>query len=192
MRDAFIHSCNTAFAAAAGRLPDDALPAAARRYGFEVDYSTGLGSQDPATFPPPVDQADCAAAAIGQGRVLATPAHMASVAAAATTGTWHPPHLLARDVGSAPGPSASPTPAAVEPLRSFLRGVVTDGTAKVASDVPGLVGKTGTAEYGTGNPLPTHAWFIGERNGIAFSIVLEGGGVGGRAAPLATRFATSL
>jgi cell division protein FtsI/penicillin-binding protein 2 len=189
LREAFVHSCNTAFAAAAARLPVDAIPAAAGRYGFGVDYSVGLGAEDPAVFPTPGDEAERAAAAIGQGRVLATPAHMASVAAAATTGTWHAPHLLPPTGGA----SAVPTPAAIEPLRAFLRGVVTEGTATAAAAIPGLVGKTGTAEFGTGDPLPTHAWFVGERNGIAFAVLLEGGGVGGRdAAPRAATFARAI
>ena len=193
LRDAFVHSCNTAFTAAAARLPGDALVAAAARFGFGAEYSAGLGPKAPASFPVPADEAERAAAAIGQGRVLATPAHMASVAAAATSGTWHAPHLLPPSPGSAPPPSAAPTPAAVGPLKSFMAGVVTEGTARPAAGVPGLVGKTGTAEFGTGSPLPTHAWFVGVRNGIAFAVLLEGGGVGGRdAAPVGAAFAAAV
>ncbi|HYT25530.1 MAG TPA: penicillin-binding transpeptidase domain-containing protein, partial [Actinomycetota bacterium] len=56
-----------------------------------------------------------------------------------------------------------------------------------------VAGKTGTAEFGTGNPLPTHAWFIGFRGDLAFAVVVEGGGVGGEvAAPLAGRFLAAL
>ena len=165
--------------------------AAAERYGFGAESAVGLGSKNPAEFPVPRDEAERAAAAIGQARVLATPAHMASVAAAATTGTWHAPHLLAP--APAAVPPRSPTPAAVKPLQEFMRGVVTGGTGKAAAGVPGLVGKTGTAEFGTGDPLPTHAWFVGVRNGIDFALLLEGGGVGGRdAAPRAARFAAAL
>ncbi len=192
LRGAVVHSCNTAFAAAGAELSDDDLVAAAGRFGFGVDYSAGLGRRNPAVFPPPKDEAERAAAAIGQGRVLATPAHMASVIAAATTGTWRAPHLLKAPPGPAP-PTAATTPAAVEPLRSFLRGVVTDGTGRAAAGVADLVGKTGTAEFGSGDPLPTHAWFVGQRNGIAFAVLLEGGGVGGRdAAPVAARFAAAV
>jgi cell division protein FtsI/penicillin-binding protein 2 len=115
---------------------------------------------------------------------------MASVIAAAATGTWRAPHLLRPETGSANPPTASPTPSAVEPLRAFLRGVVAEGTARAAGSVAGLVGKTGTAEFGSGDPLPTHAWFLGERNGIAFAVLVEGGGVGGRmAAPIGAKFA---
>ena len=67
------------------------------------------------------------------------------------------------------------------------------GTAAGAGLPAGTFGKTGTAEFGNGNPPPTHAWFIGYRNNLAFAIVVENGGVGGRvAAPLATRFLNAL
>ena len=68
-----------------------------------------------------------------------------------------------------------------------MREVVTEGTAATA-DLPGKVGgKTGTAEFGTGDPLPTHAWFIGFRGDLAFAVVVEDGGVGGRVAAPARR-----
>jgi cell division protein FtsI/penicillin-binding protein 2 len=90
-------------------------------------------------------------------------------------------------------PSASPTPAAVEPLKAFLAGVVGEGTGRAAAGVPGLSGKTGTAEFGSGDPLPAHAWFVGHRSGVAFAVFLEAGGGGGRdAAPVAARYAAAL
>jgi cell division protein FtsI/penicillin-binding protein 2 len=78
-------------------------------------------------------------------------------------------------------------------LRVLMRQVVTQGTAAPAG-LPGKVGgKTGTAEFGTGDPLPTHAWFIGFRGDLAFAVVVEDGGVGGRvAAPVAARFLNGL
>ena len=70
-----------------------------------------------------------------------------------------------------------------------MRQVVTNGTAAPANLPAGTGGKTGTAEFGTGDPLPTHAWFIGFRGDLAFAVVVEDGGVGGEvAAPVAARF----
>ncbi|HET9449434.1 MAG TPA: penicillin-binding transpeptidase domain-containing protein [Aggregicoccus sp.] len=114
LRQAFAHSCNTAFVLLGARLSPDALEEAAGRFGFGARYEVGLPSAG-ARFPEPTDAAERAAAAIGQGRVLATPLHMATVAAAVGEGTWRAPRLLAdADAGptsasrrEAPGPCAS-------------------------------------------------------------------------------------
>ncbi|EAU67440.1 PcbR [Stigmatella aurantiaca DW4/3-1] len=189
LRLAFAHSCNTTFVMMAAALPADALEAAARRFGFGVSYPSGLPSPG-ASFPPPRDDAERAAAAIGQGRVLTTPLHMASVAAAAASGRWHAPYLLTELEG---GPSASLAGGTRAALHTLMRATVTEGTGKAAAGIAGLAGKTGTAEFGNVLPLPTHAWFIGFREGIGFAVLVEGGGVGGRVAvPIAARFAAAL
>jgi cell division protein FtsI/penicillin-binding protein 2 len=69
-----------------------------------------------------------------------------------------------------------------------MRAVVTEGTATVLRDVPGepVSGKTGTAEFGPEVPPRTHAWFTGFSGDLAFAVLVEDGGFGGRvAAPLA-------
>ena len=74
-------------------------------------------------------------------------------------------------------------------LRNLMRQVVTSGTAKGAGLPDGVAGKTGTAEFGSGDNQPTHAWFIGFRDDLAVAVVVEGGGVGGEvAAPIAAQF----
>ncbi len=189
LRVAFAHSCNTAFVLLSTRLGADALGAAARRFGFDVEYRVGLPSPG-ASFPQPVDEAELAAAAIGQGRVLATPLHMASVAAAAESGRWRAPYLLD---GLDDGPNSSLAAGTRAPLHALMRAVVTEGSGRAAASVAGLAGKTGTAEFGSGTPLPTHAWFIGFHKGIGFAVLVEGGGVGGRVAvPIAAKFAAAL
>ncbi|RKH67481.1 penicillin-binding transpeptidase domain-containing protein [Corallococcus llansteffanensis] len=189
LRQVFALSCNTAFIQLSARLNRSALEDAARRFGFGVRYDVGLPSPG-ATFPEPQDDADRAAASMGQGRVLATPLHMATVAAAVDTGRWHAPRLLA---DAEPGPEESLRAGTPEALRNLMRAVVMEGTAKSAAGIQGLMGKTGTAEFGTLVPPETHAWFIGLRGGIGFAVFVEGGGVGGRVAvPLATRFLQEL
>ncbi|MGH9185767.1 MAG: penicillin-binding transpeptidase domain-containing protein, partial [Acidimicrobiales bacterium] len=81
-------------------------------------------------------------------------------------------------------------PAAAATLRTFMEAVVDRGTG-TAAQVAGITvaGKTGTAEFGEGDPPPTHALFIGFDERFAVAVVVEGGGVGGHvAAPIAARF----
>ena len=48
-------------------------------------------------------------------------------------------------------------------------------------------------EYGSGDPPPTHAWFVAFRGDLAVAVLVEGGGVGGQqAAPIAGRVFTQL
>jgi cell division protein FtsI/penicillin-binding protein 2 len=191
---AFAQSCNTAFISAAERLSDDEMRAAAEKFGFNTDYSVGLDTKG-GSFPAPADATEHAAAAIGQGRITASPLHMATVAAATLDGTWNPPVLLPDEGSSSPRPAGDelglPT---ARQLHGLMRRVVTEGSGKAAA-VPGadIAGKTGTAEFGQGNPPPTHAWFIGTRGDLAVAVLVEGGGVGGEvAAPLAGKILARL
>ncbi|GAC1362006.1 MAG: hypothetical protein NVSMB32_01850 [Actinomycetota bacterium] len=187
LADAFSHSCNTAYVQMAATLKPAELSAAALNFGFNTPEPLGLTSAG-GSFPPPKDLAAQLAASIGQADVVASPLHMASVAAAVASGEWHQPTLVA-------GASATATVRPLDPnvaakLRTAMGLVVAQGTG-TAAQLPGtpVAGKTGTAEFGSGNPPATHAWFVGFRGPIAFAVVVEGGGVGGRvAAPLAAKF----
>ena len=79
-------------------------------------------------------------------------------------------------------------------LRDLTRSVVTDGTGTALASLPGDVhGKSGTAEYGGGDPPPTHAWFIAYRDDVAIAVLVENGRSGGSvAAPIAARFFEAL
>jgi cell division protein FtsI/penicillin-binding protein 2 len=118
---------------------------------------------------------------------------MATVAATVASGTWHSPSLTTQpraDVHAA----RTLTPTTALALRNFMASVVQgEGTAAGAGLPPGTFGKTGTAEFGDANPPETHAWFVGYRDNLAFAVIVEGGGVGGRvAAPIAARFLNGL
>jgi cell division protein FtsI/penicillin-binding protein 2 len=190
---AFAISCNNAFIGLATKLPPGALDKAAASFGFNADWSLGVDAAG-GSYPKPADQAELAASAIGQARVLASPVQMASVAAAVASGRWHAPNLITEPARPA-APTAAPlSPVVASTLQSFMASVVgPGGTAAGAGLPPGTFGKTGTAEFGNGNPPPTHAWFIGYRGNLAFAVIVENGGVGGRvAAPLAARFLDAL
>uniref|UniRef100_UPI002024C2BB penicillin-binding transpeptidase domain-containing protein n=1 Tax=Frankia sp. Cppng1_Ct_nod TaxID=2897162 RepID=UPI002024C2BB len=187
LRTAFARSCNTAFIRLEQSLPDTALEQAAKLYGFDGGQPLPIASVG-GSFPTPKDAVESASAAIGQGKVFASPLEMASVAAAVANGTWRQPFVT----GTAPRSNPLP-PAVVAPLQDFMRAVVTEGTADAVA-FPGEVhGKTGTAEYKDGTPPPTHGWFVGYRGTVAFAVIVEDGGFGAQsAAPVAARFLTNL
>ena len=184
----FAHSCNTAFIGAARKLSDEALPTAAAALGLGAKWRLPLDSFS-GSVPKPHSQVEHAAEAIGQGRVEVSPLGMALVAAAIADGRPHAPVLVTDSAQPSTAAGASLDAARLAALRSMMRRVVTVGTAAGAHLPAGTFGKTGTAEFGTDNPPKTHAWFVGYRGHVAFAVLVEGGGVGGRvAAPIAASF----
>jgi cell division protein FtsI/penicillin-binding protein 2 len=187
--EAFARSCNTAFILLTTELGADRADEAAAQFGFDTDYETGLPAFG-GSFPEPVDDTELASAAIGQARVEASPLHMASVAAAASSGTWRSPHLVREGIDVL---ERALPPEATQPLRAMMRAVVSSGTgtaARLEGDPP-VAGKTGSAQFGDGSA--THAWFVGFRGDLAFAVVIEGGGGGGGvAAPVAAAFLRAL
>lgn len=180
---AFAESCNTAFISATGDLPDADFVAAAERFGFNTAYTIGLTTAEP-SFPEPADTAEHAAASIGQGRVLASPLHMATVAAAVNGGTWQAPTLLPdlEPSDDAPLPEPQDLGSEAATIGGLMELVVTEGSGDAAAvDGATVAGKTGTAEFGSGDPLPTHAWFIGFRGDLALAVLIEGQEEGGDA-----------
>jgi cell division protein FtsI/penicillin-binding protein 2 len=192
LAEAFKTSCNNAFIGLADKLPADALGKAAASYGFGAKWKLPVPSYG-GSYPKPRDDAERAASAIGQGRVLASPLQMASVAAAVASGQWRAPVLITKPA-SPPTSAPAIDPAILATLRGFMASVEAPGGTAAGAGLPaGVFGKTGTAEFGNANPPETHAWFVGYRGDLAFAVIVEGGGVGGRvAAPLAAKFLSAL
>jgi cell division protein FtsI/penicillin-binding protein 2 len=179
----FAQSCNTAFVSLAKRLEPDALTRTGRDFG--------LGRTSASTVPAGRDAVERAATMIGQDRIVASPLAMAGVAATVADGRWRAPRLVATDRHQT-GPALDQ--GELSTLRTLMRSVVTSGTGTALASVPGEVaGKSGTAEYGGGNPPPTHAWFIALRGDLAVAVLVENGRSGGSvAAPIAARFYQAL
>ena len=175
----FAQSCNTAFVSLAKRLAPDALTRTGRDFG--------LGRTSASQVPAGRDAVERAATMIGQDRIVASPLAMAGVAATVADGRWRAPRLVATDKHQT-GPALDQDE--LSTLRTLMRSVVTSGTGTALASVPGEVaGKSGTAEYGGGNPPPTHAWFISFRGDLAVAVLVENGRSGGSvAAPIAARF----
>jgi cell division protein FtsI/penicillin-binding protein 2 len=184
--DDFAISCNTAFIGLADRLHDGDLTRVARDYGLGRPPTSAVAIAR-SRVPVPDGEVAHAAAMIGQDRITATPLAMAGVAAAVADGRWRSARLLAddRSVAGRRLPAAE-----LATLRELMRGVVTHGTGTALAGIPGeVIGKSGTAEFGGGDPPPTHAWFIAARGDLALAVLVERGSSGGAvAAPIAARF----
>lgn len=187
-RTDFAQSCNTAFVQLAGRLRPTSLTKVARDFGLGRSASLGVSVAD-ADVPPATGPVAQAAMMIGQDRIVASPLTMAGVAATVAAGRWHAPRVMAGD----PREAGPPLPEA-QTLRGLMRDVVTSGTGTALAGISGEpAGKSGTAEYGSGDPPPTHAWFIAYRGDVAVAVLVEGGRSGGAiAAPIAARFFEAL
>lgn len=205
LSDAFIHSCNTAFAALSQDLGYALLGETAEQMGFNeyflfsdlIMYNSSYPIDD-------LSAEDLAWSSIGQGRVLATPLHMALIAAAvANGGVMNEPRLLGRITTAQGGERALPDhmegwrvmeESVAARLEKEMIRTVQSGTGTRAALDNGYVvaGKTGSAEASDDKSIESHAWFVGyvtnENAPYAVCVLVENGGSGGAvAAPLARR-----
>jgi hypothetical protein len=193
LQSAFAVSCNSTFAMlAAQRLGGPALASMAAAFGFNAQPTLGI----PASlgrFTTPSQPVDLAADAFGQGTDIVDPLSQATVAGAVEDGTWRPPQLVTSPAPPQASGARTLSPAILDTLRPMMRAVVTSGTAAGVGFPPGVYGKTGTAQYGTGPDPPSHGWFIGYRGDLAFAVLVEGGGTGADSAgPIANAFVRGL
>jgi peptidoglycan glycosyltransferase len=190
LAEAYVESSNVFFAQLGVRLGRETLLGAGERFGFDRQVSLHPAGGRSWTMSTgriprlaPRDLYGLAQASIGQGRVLATPAHLATVAAAvANRGLAMRPRLIADDPPEPLGQYMTPETAAR--LARMMRRAVSEGTGR-SIDGPELAiaGKTGTAENPRGAP---HSWFLGfapaESPELAVAVLVEHGGFGSRAA----------
>lgn len=175
-REDFYRSCNTAFAALAPKLGGEGLVNAGATLGLGKPWDLGIEASS-GKVSQGGSPGELAAAAFGQGTTVVSPVAMAAVAAAIARGQWKQPVLVLDPAPAKPAPDGPALKAStVEPLREMMRLVVTKGTASSLDHHRALSGKTGTAEYVTGDPSKTHAWFIGWSGDIAFAVFVEQGG----------------
>ena len=197
----FAHSCNSVFAPLGVKVGAGRLVSAARRYGF--DSKPSLPGELPSTLPAAGkirSDLELGSTAIGQGRVLATPLRMASIAQAiGARGVLTEPTL---ELGAPRRHHRATTPQVARTLQRLMVDVVAFGTGTSAG-LPGIevAGKTGTAELeDTRGPKAqdqppadksnTDAWFTAYapvgRPRIAVAVLLVRAGAGGEtAAPVA-------
>ncbi|OOP62031.1 penicillin-binding protein [Arthrobacter sp. SRS-W-1-2016] len=220
LRDAFAHSCNTAFISSRDKVSQAQLESAATSLGVAVQAPKLGADAFLGSVPGNADGTEHAASMIGQGKVLLSPLAAAIMAASVAHGAPVSPQLVLNpgavpSAGATPTPSGPPsssaspgasespiaaasekpvTPAEAAALTDMMRAVVTSGHAGFLASVPGApVGaKTGTAEFGNDNPPKTHAWIVAVHGDLAVAVFVEDGGLGATTSgPLLKSFLTA-
>jgi cell division protein FtsI/penicillin-binding protein 2 len=219
LRDAFAHSCNTAFISMRDSVSQAQLESAATSLGVAVEAPKLGADAFLGSVPGAAEGTEHAASMIGQGKILMSPLSAAVMAGSVAKGAPVSPQLVLNADAAAPGaaasgtatesspsppPSTAPAPAktADKPitkeesagLADMMRAVVTSGHAGFLMNVPGApVGaKTGTAEFGKENPPKTHAWIVAVHGDLAVAVFVEEGGLGATTSgPLLKEFLTA-
>ncbi|WP_069164433.1 penicillin-binding transpeptidase domain-containing protein [Nocardia altamirensis] len=185
LHTAFARSCNTTMGALAVKLPADALTNAAAQLGLGVDYVTPGLTTVTGKVPPAETPAQRVEWAIGQGQVTATPFGMALVAASIARGSVPNPAIV-KGMPGTPDRTPTPLPATVaDQVKAMMRETVTNGTATQLRDIPGLLGKTGTAEFI--DDKHAHGWFVGIAGDLAFAVFVNDANSSGPAVEAAGR-----
>src|SRR6185437_647455 len=176
----FAQSCNNAFTQFYKQLEGGKLAGTASTYfGLNQAWDIGLGSNQYFGMPGGSSGAELAQENFGQGRIVASPLAMASVAATVGTGSFHQPYL----VNGVTKVTASSLPSGTDAsIKTMMRAVVTSGTAAgVFSGVSGpLYAKTGTAETDANKDGKTNAWMVvyDPNLDIALGVVVQDSGFG--------------
>ena len=199
-RESFAHSCNSVFAPLGEKVGAERLVDAAERFGWNAEAT--IPGEVASTLPPAAEirtPLEVASTAIGQGKVLATPLQMASVAQViAARGVRYQPTLAA---GEGDRGERVTSRRVARTIASLMVDVVASGTG-VASGISGVkvAGKTGTAELedtrgpeadAVSNGSNTDAWFTAfapaARPRIAVGVMFVRAGSGGETAAPAAR-----
>jgi penicillin-binding protein A len=199
-RESFAHSCNSVFAPLGEKVGAERLVDAAERFGWNAEAT--IPGEVASTLPPASEirtPLEVASTAIGQGKVLATPLRMASVAQViAAGGVRYEPTLAAGEGGRGERVTSRRV---ARTIASLMVDVVASGTG-VAAGISGVkvAGKTGTAELedtrgpeadAVSDGSNTDAWFTAfapaARPRIAVGVMFVRAGSGGETAAPAAR-----
>ena len=176
----FAESCNNAFTQFYQQLEGGKLAGTASTYfGLNQAWDIGLGPTNYFSMPGGSSGAELAQENFGQGKIVASPLAMASVAATVGTGSFHQPYL----VSGVTKVTANALPSGTDAnLKTLMHAVVTSGTAAgVFSGVSGpIYAKTGTAETDANKDGKPNAWMVvyDPNLDVALGVVVQDSGFG--------------
>ena len=203
LRSSFANSCNSSFAniglslnikqyrqTAEDLLFNKTLPGtfSAKKSSFSLDSSSSSG--------------EIMMTAMGQGKTMVSPYHMALIAeAVANGGTMMEPYLVENVTNYSGTQIRKNVPKSYKKvmtsdeaaqLKEYMTAVVEEGTGSVLQGRSyTAAGKTGTAEYSMSDGERTHSWFMGFTNvdnpELVISVITEGsdGSSSGKAVSIA-------
>lgn len=186
LHTAFARSCNTTMGRLAVNLPPDGLTKAAAQLGLGIDYVAPGMTTVTGSVPPADTSALRVEDGIGQGKVTASPFGMALVAATLAHGSVPAPTIVEGEPAVADRTPEPLPPGVDEQVQAMMRETITDGTATQLHDIPGMLGKTGTAEYI--DDQHAHGWFVGIRGDLAIAVFVSDTGSSAPAVDAAGRF----
>ena len=202
MQEAMAVSCNCFFAQIASEIGSERL----RETGDQVYLNQSIpflldSSTSRMTLDSTSSVSELVETSIGQGKTLVTPLYMALLTCAiANEGIMMEPYVIDHyeyENGESSGVHVPEkidqimTPQQANVLKEMMVQVVEEGTGTAAKgSAYTFAGKTGTAENAEGND---HAWFVclapAEDPQVVVSIILENGGSGSQAVPIAVELA---
>ena len=204
LKEAFAHSCNTAFAQIGLDLDNADFRSLCEEFLFNKSLPTSM-QHSTSQFALTADSSygEQMTTAIGQGDTLVTPLHMALITATVANGgimmkPYMVDHIEASDgnVVSKNSPSKYKrlmTTEEAKILTEYMKETVDSGTAAALSGYGfSAAGKTGSAEYGANGVEGTHSWFVGFSNvddpDLVLAVIAEDGGTGSQTAvPIAAQ-----
>ena len=203
LRSSFANSCNASFVNIGLSLNRSSYAKTAEDLLFNkklpcmLDYTKSSFSVDQST-----GEAEVMMTAMGQGKTLVSPYHMALITSAVANGgilmepylvekvTNHTGREIKKNVPKSYRKLISSDEAAQ--LKDYMRAVVDEGTGMLLSGQSyTAAGKTGTAEYAMDDGEKMHSWFMGFTNvdnpELVISVIVEGydGNDGAKAVPIA-------
>jgi len=198
MKKAIATSCNCYFAELGKRVGAENIRKKAEDFYFNENYPFVLAhSTSQVALQKKSEENEIVETAIGQGKTLATPLHMAMIASAiANDGIMMKPYIVDHiqyyngDISKTTVPEKLKQIISVEEadiITDMMISCVAEGTG-TAAQIYGVdvAGKTGTAENATGSD---HSWFIGFAPAndpkIAVAVMIENANQGGSATPIA-------
>ncbi|MDD7637478.1 MAG: penicillin-binding transpeptidase domain-containing protein [Clostridiales bacterium] len=202
LKDSFAHSCNSSYASLGMTLDIEQFKKMCDGLLFNTALPTTFESSQSSFVLSTEDSASTIMeTAIGQGKTLVTPFHMALITCAiANDGVLMRPYVIDHTTDAEGNMVEQYTPKAYGTLiaeedtailQEYMRAVVEEGTAtKLLSDSYEVYGKTGSAEFSSSSNA-SHSWFVGYahqegKKDIAVAIIVEDSGIGSEyAVPIA-------